>query len=487
MTHIHCLHKITELFILKYLIPTTTYLLVAIAIIWLGLAGCKENTLINSSIVPNNDSTSLQSITLGCITHSFFDKDVVTSVNISGINVNQAVGCMQDSFFGGTVASTYFQLLNPNIGAAPFDTTYHFDSAFLFIPYSGFSYGDTSDYNATQTYQVYTPLDTLGYSTYYYPDAYKTMDMTNPLSDPITVNVHNLADSVTINGKKYSPGLRLKLKVLPTLSKINHALFYSQNADNKIQAFIDDFKGICLRPADTRSTGKVIPYFRLNGSTLYEEAAIVLHYHRIGDADTVLEYFHGRSYCAHFNSITKSYSRSPVNALYTSTQVNDSIVAIQNMPGSSIDVVIPDINKIPKNAVINKVELQISFLPSYNNTKYALPQQLFVTGIGNGTYPAGIPAGSKYDIEDRKPITSLSPYSILDGNSHALGSPAITTYTIGIPREYMASLAAQNNSLHLQVHGSQVYYGALRMLAAGGSYSNPRYQTKLFIVYSTIK
>jgi hypothetical protein len=164
-------------------------------------------------------------------------------------------------------------------------------------------------------------------------------------------------------------------------------------------------------------------------------------------------------------------------------------VALQNQPGASIDVKAYGLTTgIKKGVLINKATLQISVL-STGNTKFAAPDQIFPVGIGNGTYPIGIDAGKEYPVEDRKPITSLTPYSILDGTSHTIsyGTTNITTYTVGVPREVMASIAAGNDTLHLRVHGTQLYYGAYQMLAAGGNYPDYRYKTKLIVVHSSLK
>ena len=452
--------------------------------------GCKEHALINANVSPANDTVGVHSMYLGCVTHTYFDRDVVTSDTNNAVNIFQAIGTFADSFFGTTANSTYFQINNPNLGAPSFDTAYHFDSAFLILPCAGYTYGDTSDKTIKQSFQVFPLASTMSYSTLFYPNSLHPIDYGNPLSDVVTVDMSKITDSMSVGGKNYAPALRMKLKLQPLMTRINAALAASQNAENKSKTFIDAFKGICVRPADTRTYRKSLPYVRLNGASIYNEAGIILHYHRKDDLDTVIEYYFGSGNCGHYNEIVNSYARYPVNKLYTSTQTNDSIVAIQNMPGSSIDVIIPHIDSIPKNVLINKVELQISLIPSLNNTKYDLPKVLFVKGVGNGTYPVGVAAGAQYDIEDSKPLTYLTTYAnstIIDGTAHSIGSPGITTYTIGLPREYMASLSAQNNVLHLQVRGSRIYYGAYRMLAAGGNFSNFKYRAKLFVVYSSLK
>ena len=77
----------------------------------------------------------------------------------------------------------------------------------------------------------------------------------------------------------------------------------------------------------------------------------------------------------------------------------------------------------------------------------------------------------------------------MDGFFHyfTYGSTTLSTYTINIPREVMTSIAANNDTLHLHISGTEDFYGAFKLVAAGGSYSNPLYQPKLIVVYSNLK
>ena len=102
-------------------------------------------------------------MSLKCITHTYFDDNVNTSTNISGISSNQAIGNLTDSFFGTSTAATYFQIAPENAPSGIFDANATIDSIILIVPYSGFTDGDTTDVNATQTYQAFYVTDTLGY------------------------------------------------------------------------------------------------------------------------------------------------------------------------------------------------------------------------------------------------------------------------------------------------------------------------------------
>lgn len=454
-------------------------------------SGCKEDTLISSRVSPVNDTAIFKADTLyNCITHTFYSDNTITSTNISGIPVYEAIGIVEDSFFGITSGSSFFQVMPPTTGIT-FDTSWHFDSAFVYLPYSNYSFGDTIDKNISQSYQAYYLLDSLDYSTDYYPNSDKLTENGLPLSTPQTINLYSLRDSISINGKKHAPALRLKLELNRIMPKIASAIAASSADDDGFSGFINAFKGISIKPTDNRISTKRLPYFRLDGSDIFNRAAIHIYYHIFGTAQTdPLEFYFYQGNCAHFNRITQNYSRYPIAKLYNSTRANDEIVGLQNKPGAGIDLKIYGLNnQIPKNVLLNKVEIQLSLISTLNSSTFTVPNQIFVMGVGNGTYPSGVEKGSEYYIEDRKPLNSLSPYTILDGTSHTLNydGTVTTTYKLGIPRETMACIRATNDTLHLHLQGSQLFYASNRMLAAGGGYSDSRYKTKLIVVYSSLK
>ena len=463
----------------------------------LALSSCRENTLISSRISPSNDTLTVKADTLyTCVTHTFYEDDNFTSTNLNGIPIYQGVGSLTDPNFGTMQAATYFQVSNPVPGST-FDSTYYIDSIVLVLPYSGFTYGDTSTVTLTDKYQVFYLGDTLGYNTTYFSYSTKPIDVAEPLSAPFTVNINQLQDSFYVNGVGYHPGLHIKLNTATTLAKLNAAMAASTPTltSDPADAFISAFKGICVRPADYRTFSGAIPYFRLDplGTDIYSQAGLVVYYRSQGiDTETTFDFLYNQAGCANFNAITKQFRNFPINNMIHSTQANDTVVALQNMPGACIDIKIGGLTKIGNNPnflnnnVINQAQLQFSLINSpVNFTSFAPPDQLYPVGIGNGTYPAGITAGLTYEVQDRLPESSLTPYTVLDGTSHVINN--VTTYTIGLPREVIACINAKNDTLHLHIHGTQVIYGAYRMFAGGGNYPNNTYKAKLIVVHSSLK
>jgi uncharacterized protein DUF4270 len=452
--------------------------------------GCHENVVISSKIAPANNAINVYDTALPVITHTYFDDTAVTSTNISGLPVYEAIGSITDPFFGTMIGATFFNVEpDGNLLDTSFFTNNIIDSVALELPYSGFTYGDSSNTSLTQTYQVFYMADTMGYNTTYFSYNSKAVNTAFPLSNPYTVNVTSVADSFAINflPADYA-GIRIPLNKNTTIGLLRSALPSIANAGDPIQNFVNTFNGICVRVADSRKSSTAIPYFELDGVEPYSAAGILIYYHAVGtaagDTSLVASFYFDPSYCAHFNSIAKSYSHFPVNNLLRSTQANDSVIALQNQPGASIDIKIPGISHLPAG-VINKAEIRFPILPNYNSSTFQGPSNVFPTGVGNGTYPALITAGLTYVVADYFPLSSTTPLTVLDGFVHQMPNGTYA-YTIDIPREVMASIQAKNDTLHLQINGTQQFYGAFHFVGGGGSYADTSLRPKLFVVYSKL-
>lgn len=466
---------------------------------------CKENTLISSKLSPANDTALIKSFTLHCITHTYYDDTVLTNNgNYSGIAMNQAVGNMVDPFFGTMSAATFFQIAPNSPGYDPFADTsvIGIDSAVLVLPYAGFTYGDTTNQNITQTYQVYYMSDTLGYYSNYYPFSNKSIDVLNPLSGPVTVNTYHLMDSFAITGKDHS-GLRIRLSD-HFITLLKNTLATTYTATDPSSSFISSFGGICVRPADTRVMTASMPYFRLDGADAYSTAGVILYYRArsSGIIDTLTQqYSYNTQICTHFNSIAKSFNDYSLNALIHSYNANDSVIALQNQPGPGIDVKIFGINSLPAGVIINKAELQLTMLPGHNPTSPVIgpdslgpPWKLYATGISvangtNGIYPNyAYTRNLNYLVADQYPTTSTTPLSILDGYLHQfiVGGNTLNTFTVDIPRELMQAIAQKSDTIHLHINGTTDYFGAYHLVAGGGNYPDSNYQAKFKVVYSRL-
>lgn len=469
---------------MKHLFHKLPVLSFVVAAVLLG--SCRENTIINAKISPANNALGVFNTTLSCITRTIYNDTVQTSLNYDGIGITvaQAVGKLTDPYFGNMTASTFLQVTPTNFSDAIYSGA-TIQSAVLVLPYS-FTYGDTTDQTVTQTYEALYMTDTLTAGAPYYSYSDKPVDEGTPLSDPITTNVYHLKDSVTVNGKVYGPSLVIPLKKDILLSHLLPALADLATSTSPTTQFYNAFKGVCVRPTASSGSVSAIPYFRLNGSGAFSQAAIIVYYKNSAGIDTFEQYYYSTSTNSHFNKIAKSYSTAPVNTLYT--QPVDSIAGLQNQPGANIDIKIGGITSLPKG-LINKAEVQLSVLPNYVSPLFFAPIRLYVRGIGNGVYPAAISYNATYEVVDRYPLASTAPFIILDGYSHQLdrNGTTVQTYTLNIPREVMASQAAGNDTLHLRITGTEDLFGAGHLIVGGGNHANPIYKARLFVVYSAIQ
>jgi Domain of unknown function (DUF4270) len=463
-------------------IKRVLYFFLSIGVVY--LAGCRENVLMNSKISPSNHDVGVYQKNLSCITHTQFSDTVLTSTNI-GIPIYQAIGAISDPYFGVTSGTTFFQVIPSSLGFT-FAATDTIDSAILVLPYAGFTYGDTANRSITQTFQVFALTDSLGdpILSNYYSFNTKSTDVNNPLSAPFTFNVYHLQDSVLVSGKNHA-GLRIKLNLKNLLPKLNAAL--SADSTTASQAtFISAFPGLCIRSADSRKTAGALPYFELDGTDPFSQAGILVYYHEHPSDTSYTQFYFNPTYCAHFNNVVSSYGHYPVSKLYASNEKNDSVVAIQNLPGAELDLKIYGISSLPAG-IINKAELQISLLPAYKNDLFAYPEKLYVTGVATATYPSNFTKGELYNVADRYPLTSLTPLSVMDGYPHLnFGTYNSTTYTINIPRELMQAIAQKSDTIHLLINATQDYYGAFRLIAGGGNNSDSTLRAKLKVVYSQL-
>ena len=481
---------------MNYRFHTLTAIFVLLLAACLTGTGCRENVLINSKVSPANNADSLYSVTLPIITHTYYQDSTITSTTIGGIPVFEAMGAVLDPYFGVMTAATFFQVspFTPDTGIY---TGMIIDSAVLVLPYSGFTYGSTA-VDSQATYQVFYMGDTISQYNDYYNFTNKALDLTAPLSAPTTVNISHLGDSILVSGAHHS-GLRIKLNLNILMSHIMPALDIASGTGNP-QDFVNNFNGICVRAADNRKVLGAMPYYELDGVDAYSEAGVLVYYHAaslgaVADSDVIENYSFNTGNCAHYNMVSKSYSHYPVNSLVHSTAPNDQVIALQNAPGPNIDVVIPRITSlIPKNVIIAKAEIQFSLLPQSNDTsKFAYPERIYPLGLATSTYrPFGTTyTGEPYTVSDGYPTSSVTPLDVLDGLPHALPQ-GTSTFTIDLPREVMASIAAGNDTLHYHISGGTDFCGAFHMVAGGGAYgtngtSDTLYRARVKVVYSKLR
>ena len=464
------------------------------------LNSCKEHTVINTNVTPGIDNIHTFALSVSGTdsirTKQIFNDSVVTS-GYTGNPVYQALGYVNaDPYSGNTVASIYLQVSPPSTSYA-FSTltTAGLDSAFLILPYAGFTWGDTV-HPSTIPIKVYQLADTLGLNATYYAFNKKATGMlvgTGSLSfGPASPGGHgnNIVDSPFVTGLYRAPVLRISLgkvtdpflaNLQTIISNVNNTLTYA--------AFDSVFNGLYIVP-DTGGTGRALAYFRLDASTYdnYGQANVLIYGHTSSAVtDTVTYSFpYSTTNTAHFNRITRNYTNALVKGLFSQPAKSDPYVIVQNAPGGEMDIRLPYVKNLPQNVIINKAQLVFteigqpaSDFPAYD-TNFFKPNRI---------YPQGVDAnGVRYNIADRYPLTTSDGLLFIDGTpqyrSVIVNSVPYTQYFVNVPRELQQAILQQRSELHLRIGGTANYPGAYRALFKGSGLPGDSLATHLNIVYS---
>ncbi|MBA3828949.1 MAG: DUF4270 family protein [Taibaiella sp.] len=434
-------------------------------------SGCKENTIINANIAPNiNGINTIGIDTFTAIsTTLFFNQFPVSN------NANLGVGNIYaDPFFGNTTSTMYFQVV-PQILNPSFFATDIVDSAFLILPYTGFTFGDNSTASPAQKIDVYPITDSLSSTTNYFSDRAFAIDKSSSYGS-ITLSPSSLADSIFAGGKLRSSILKIPLNNT-FINKIKTPSVYS-SADNI--TFLSNFKGLCIL-GDSTIHGKSLSYFYFGGSDTFTRPNILVYHHNPTSSpgtENLFQIYYNSTYCAKSAYITRNYAGYPANNYFHPTKTNDSIALIEGHPGAGMDIHFPYLYKSLPTAIINKAELIVTQVSFASSPIYAVP-----TGLA--LYKYNQAGDSLANITDRYPIGSLYSNAYIDGNAQSvnLGGVTLTRYVMNIPREVQLSITQQSD-LRLFILGSFAYPGAGRLVAGGGSITDKNFRVRLNIVYS---
>lgn len=447
------------------------------------LTGCREDAIIKSSLTPAIDnihtfgigsdygSDTMKALTL--ITKTWYEDSIITSTRLNGFPIFHTLGWVADPYAGTTAGSIYMQVVPTTSGfKLPANTTV--DELVLVLPYSGFTWGDTTT-TATRTVKVYRITDEFKKDSTFYNFSKRATE--NTVIGTATIQTGrkgtgSIQDSVSVLGVNRAPHLRIKLS-----AAFKDAFIAALAFDSTFAAFTDVFRGFYIVP-DTGGPGAAMPYFRLNGSgEMYNSAAVLAYAHTDGKTDTLIYQFpYNESYAAHFNRITRNYAGTPT-ATYLDTTVIHDLLVMQNGPGAAIDLRLPFIQTLPKNVIINKAELVFTKFSTTSDDKFFGPSRLLPQGINS--------SGGRYTIADRYPVTDAS-LDFIDGTPRTAvkGGTTVTEYRINIPREIQKAIVQGSNGLHLRIGGTLNFPAAYRLVVGGSGMLNPTYRPSINIIYS---
>jgi hypothetical protein len=452
------------------------------------LSSCKENTVFRTDIVPAVDNISVFGTdTLTLLTKSVYEDTLITSAYSSGYPVYAGAGAItSDPFFGKTVSSFYFQVRPPQDNYSFDQTKYQIDSAVLILPYSGFSFGDTTASAGYQHFRAYRMTEAISAdSTYYASTPAKNIEATPFASTTVSLFdiVRSQYDSTLVAGVKRAPHLRMRINDALMNELINNTgtTKYTNTA-----AFLAYFNGIYI---ETDNTGNTIPYFRLDGSDNFTRANILMYYHTINSGGAITDTLSvaypfdpastSGAKTAFFSRIRRDYTGTAAQAMFNSPASTDNPVILQNLPGAAIEIVIPNIKNLPIS-IVNKAELLVTQIASPMDAVFSMPTRIYPKVIDEN--------GRPQVIADRLPLTSAYPLVLIDGvvRNVNMGGLIVNQYVVNFPRELQNAIVNRKKELRLRLNGTQNYLGAYRLVAAGSSYSQPSYKMKLNVVYTKL-
>lgn len=451
------------------------------------LVSCKENTVIPTGVVPAVDNiTVFGTDTLTLLSKTVRDDSVATSAYASGIGIYVPAGNIQsDPFFGKTEASFYFQVRPPQDNFRLDQSVYQVDSAVLVLPYSGFSFGDTTNSAGVQTFEAYRCSSKIYFDTVYYANSPDLPRSSTPFART-SVNIPDLIrsfrDSTMVGGKKRAPHIRMRLDEATMKDLVDNS---GTDKYSNTASFLDFFNSIYVKATNPSNT---IVYFSLLGSDMYSNGGIVVYYHTRNTSGAITDTLTAsypydptasQTKTGYFSKVSRDYSGAPVQALFQSTAASDASLALQNQPGAAIEITLPTVKNLPK-CIVNKAELVITQIASPLDVLFAPPARIYPSSIDEN--------GGRHPLADRYPLNSNSPLTFIDGylRQAALGGVLVNQYVVNLPRELQDAIVQQRKQLRLRLNGTQTFIGAYRLTAAGKGYSRADYQVKLNVVYTKL-
>lgn len=438
--------------------------------------GCRENTIINTNLTPSGDSLAIVGEPVAIVARTVYSP-FLTNTYTTGQKVIMGLGRINaDPEIGWMDASMYMQVVPGQ--SSGYALPANIDSIVLVLPYSGFTYGDTSMSSTPMHYSAHYITEAFPRDAQYYNFSSKTYNTTALGTTTATVSYQTLKDSVTVGDQanKVAPHVRIPLDVnvlLPLLQNAN----YSSFAD-----FLGTFNGLYVRVQDNGGNN-CIPYFRLDDNAsgnAYSRAGIVVYYHETAAPTVVLSNVLGFNpeNCAFFNKIDYDQTAAQLDTA--------NFLYLQGRPGYSIEISTKDVKNLP-NRIVNKAELVITEVTPTPQT-YFEPEYLYPYVPGLNT--AGIDTlklieGAFYTSSTG---TTASGLNFINGKATkvTIGGNVYNRYTINVPREFQKALI-EKKEMTLRITGiNGGYIGAFR-LKAGKDMSGSDFNIRLNVVYSGVE
>lgn len=418
---------------------------------------CKEQTATPGDLIPEIDNIH----TFG-LEAEFFNPSlnvaVLDSLITSDYKTNLAgIGkVVNDPFYGSLTEGMFFQVVPP-VAFFKFPNGAVLDSAFIMLPYSGYSYGDehspSTNYQHLNIYQITEPFNK---STEYY--SFQSLMFNNQRIGGGTYSLQDLRDTVNTPVDTMSNMYRLKLDNSFALSVFNadESRFISAGA------FQEFLKGFYIVPVDTSAIQNRISYFKLLGESGGSSASLAFYYRDSEGKASKANFPFSSSASAYFTKITRDNSGTPSQNFLNSNRNADSIL-IQGTPGFYTEITLSNIDQIPVS-VINKAQIIITSLVSGDLDVYGNPLRLLIeTKDSSGKLS---PIADLYGADGSLSNDGLT---FVDANAKAvsINGQKHVRYVVNFPRELQRAMIQGKSQITFRLSTPNSYPAAFRLLADG--------------------
>jgi hypothetical protein len=249
----------------------------------------KEENELGLNLQPPGDKLNVKSTdTTTVVAYSLLADSVKTDETSVSL-----LGSILDPVFGKTTASFYSQF-RLSLPAYDFGTTPYPDSLVLTLDYNGI-YGDST---SPMTVKVYELEDQLFIDSAYFSNESKAVMSTLLAQKTYTPN---LTDSVTVDGEKVAPHLRINLSSITNELALK---LLAAPADSMASntSFVNYFHGLYIAAEPTMAGGSIV-YFDLMSVV----TGLSMYYHNALSDSLRFDYVINSS-CARFGNFTHDYS-----------------------------------------------------------------------------------------------------------------------------------------------------------------------------------
>lgn len=401
----------------------------------------------DTDLLTSDDDLSLAKDTLTVKAFSLFQEPIASN----GVSVG-VLGNFSDPNFGKTSAGFYGQCrLSAN--NVTFGTGAQLDSAFITFAYNG-KYGKFDQPVNLVAYELSQSLvDSLTYKTN------EALAVNIPPIGQLNSFVPNFDDTISIYGLNYPAHLRI-----PLTSSFGNKILLADSlnlVDNT--AFLNLFKGFYVTTTSSPE-GNGLLYLTLSSSL----SKITLYYHN-NDFDS-LSYDIPVSGVRvnHFDNI---YTSVPVySSVSNPNPAGETKLYIQGGAGVKGKLMIPDLDSLPKNILINKAELIVSQTDA--DTTYPSPLLLDLFRIDD--------AGNAQKLEDDG-LTHFGGVKVLE----SVNGVSVNRYRFNVKKYFQKLINGTyaNNGFYVQVLGANS--NSERVVLAN-SPTDEKYRITLVVTYTKL-